>query len=59
MILIAVLILAGFQPGFLFPQMAVGRKQRKAIAAAAAAARDDGEGRSNVSSGNEKDAPVV
>ncbi|EPE02403.1 rta1 like protein [Ophiostoma piceae UAMH 11346] len=57
MILIAVLILAGFQPGFLFPQMAVGRKQRKALEAEAVAARAEGEG--NVSSGNEKDVAAV
>ncbi|OAA57081.1 rta1 domain protein [Niveomyces insectorum RCEF 264] len=38
LIFIAVCILAGFQPGFLFPQMAVTRKQREAHEAAAAAA---------------------
>lgn len=54
MILIAVLILAFFQPGFLFPQMAVGRKQRKAREAEAAAVHEAG----NASSGNEKEATV-
>ncbi|CAK7211974.1 hypothetical protein SCUCBS95973_001305 [Sporothrix curviconia] len=38
MILIAVGILAGFQPSYLFPQMANGRKQRLAMEADAAAA---------------------
>ncbi|CAK7222918.1 hypothetical protein SBRCBS47491_005027 [Sporothrix bragantina] len=47
MILIAVGILAGFQPGYLFPQMANGRKQRLAMEAEAAAAAANGSNSDN------------
>ncbi|CAK7208043.1 hypothetical protein SEUCBS139899_010877 [Sporothrix eucalyptigena] len=43
MILIAVGILAGFQPGHFFPQMANSRKQRLAIEAEAIAANNDND----------------
>ncbi|KIH88818.1 RTA1 domain protein [Sporothrix brasiliensis 5110] len=43
MIMIAVAILAGFQPGYFFPQMGNGRKQRRAAEAAALQANGGGE----------------
>ncbi|CAK7564862.1 MAG: hypothetical protein SEPTF4163_002765 [Sporothrix epigloea] len=47
MILAAVGLLAGFQPGYLFPQMANGRKQRLAIEAEMAASATNGSNSDN------------
>lgn len=57
MILIAVGILAGFQPGFFFPQMANGRKQR--LAAEAEALAVAGAGGAGGEAGSSEDATVA
>ncbi|KAL1888818.1 hypothetical protein Sste5346_009296 [Sporothrix stenoceras] len=57
MIMIAVGILAGFQPGFFFPQMANGRKQR--LAAEAEALQANGGATGNAEAGSSEDATTV